>query len=127
MTLDEAIKHCEEVAFEQIEHAKSLKDSNKDKVIDVEENNCIQCANEHQRLAGWLKDYKRLLERESSNICIAIPKNATNEDAIRAVFPDSPISTEIINERKLIRIDLDNRFYQYFPLSWWNDKYRKEG
>ena len=42
MTLDEAIKHCEEVA-----------------------NKCdTECAKEHRQLAEWLKDYKRLLEQQ---------------------------------------------------------------
>lgn len=38
MTLDEAIKHAEEVG-----------------------NACDKCAKEHRQLAEWLKDYKRLL------------------------------------------------------------------
>lgn len=49
MTLEEAIIHCEEVADR----------------CDVTDGN-IKCANEHRQLAGWLRDYKRLLkERES--------------------------------------------------------------
>ena len=41
MTLDEAIKHTEEV-YEK------LKD------------NCPNCANEHKQLAEWIKDYKKI-------------------------------------------------------------------
>ena len=40
MTLDEAIKHCEEVAEEQ------------------EEKECLECAAEHRQLAEWLKELK---------------------------------------------------------------------
>lgn len=45
MTLDEAIKHCEEQAIKN------------------EKLNCINCAKEHKQLAEWLKDYKILKER----------------------------------------------------------------
>ena len=46
MTLEEAIKHCEEKEREQ-----AL-------------NGCFACAEEHRQLAKWLKDYKRLLEEK---------------------------------------------------------------
>lgn len=42
MTLDEAIRHAEEIA----------------------ESRCDECGREHRQLAEWLKDYKRLLEKE---------------------------------------------------------------
>lgn len=57
MTLDEVIRHAEEVAeaneclCEQIHPALQWKDYGK-------------CASEHRQLADWLKDYKRLLEHE---------------------------------------------------------------
>lgn len=46
MTLDEAIKHCKEVAIEY--EAKG---------------ECYECGKEHRQLAEWLEDYKRLKER----------------------------------------------------------------
>lgn len=45
MTLDEAIKHCEEKEKEQ-----AL-------------NGCFACAEEHKQLAEWLKELKTLKER----------------------------------------------------------------
>lgn len=48
MTLDEAIKHAEEVASRKFD----------DNV------HCIKCAEEHRQLAEWLKDYKRLKEQK---------------------------------------------------------------
>ena len=57
MTLDEAIKHTEEVAnanerlCETVRPAMQLSDYGK-------------CAEEHRQFAEWLKDYKRLLEQE---------------------------------------------------------------
>lgn len=46
MTLDEAIKHCEEKEKEQ-----AL-------------NGCFACAEEHKQLAEWLKELKRYREAD---------------------------------------------------------------
>ena len=60
MTLDEAIKHAEEVADEKKKEACNLF-----AVKNYEEaRECIWCEEEHQQLAEWLKDYKRFLEQE---------------------------------------------------------------
>ena len=58
MTLDEAIKHAEEVMVENLE---KTKDRNASDPIAI---NCFECADEHRQLAEWLKDYKRLLEQQ---------------------------------------------------------------
>ena len=67
MTLEEAIKHAEEVAEENQERANSniLTERNGTKFLyDGEEyKKCYKCAEEHRQLAEWLKDYKRLLEQ----------------------------------------------------------------
>ena len=52
MTLDEAIKHAEEVAIDQ-------------------DLCCSECAEEHRQLAEWLKDYKQLLEQQPSEDCVS--------------------------------------------------------
>ena len=66
MNLDEAIKHCEEVAEAQMARADALDeiplfgmDENDGKQIEA----CYKCAEEHRQLAEWLRDYKRLLEQ----------------------------------------------------------------
>ena len=59
MTLDEAIKHAEEVAEEKEKEGKLLYESEAAII------GCLKCAGEHRQLAEWLKDYKRLLEQES--------------------------------------------------------------
>ena len=70
MTLDEAIKHAEEVAEENENNAQIWHKQTKNRIVDFcdkaiqAENNCIKCAEEHRQLAEWLKDYKRLLEQE---------------------------------------------------------------
>ena len=53
MTLEEAIKHAEEVAEE---HTKYNRYGGFE--------GCDECAEEHRQLAEWLKDYKRLLEQQ---------------------------------------------------------------
>lgn len=54
MTLDEAIKHCEEKAEELEEEA--VKGCCDDTEI---MNNCIKCAEEHRQLAEWLRELKK--------------------------------------------------------------------
>lgn len=63
MTLDEAIKHCKEKAKELREKAPYINDSEYANVSAKDE--CLECANEHEQLAGWLEDYKRLLGEKS--------------------------------------------------------------
>lgn len=60
MTIEETIKHAEEVAEEQEKLAKRYDDAS-----GYTAKQCIKCADEHRQLAEWLKDYKRLLDQES--------------------------------------------------------------
>lgn len=73
MKLDEAIKHCEEVAEEKENHIKSVYETLDEErfLFAEEENECKKCAEEHKQLAEWLKDYKRLLEREPCEDCVS--------------------------------------------------------
>ena len=61
MTLDEAIKHAEEVAEIQGKYCPTPEG-----VVD----NHKKCAEEHRQIAEWLKDYNRLLEQELCEDCI---------------------------------------------------------
>lgn len=72
MTLDEAIKHAEEVAEYNDKKAydfKQLKDyGNPRSTITSGADNCIECADEHRQLAEWLKqlkEIKRILDAPS--------------------------------------------------------------
>lgn len=75
MTLDEAIKHADEVAEENqrvVDTGIVFDDVTIDmlycddtEVIEEHLANYQRCAEEHRQLAEWLKDYKRLLEQES--------------------------------------------------------------
>lgn len=59
MTIEEAIQHAEEVAEKNEWFDKNC----------LESMQCKKCAEEHRQLAAWLKDYKRLLEQESTDPC----------------------------------------------------------
>jgi len=66
MTIDEAIKHEEEVAKIQENNAKSYPRPDKNvKGSGKRYNTYLKCAEEHRQLAEWLKDYKRLLEQDT--------------------------------------------------------------
>lgn len=71
MTLDEAIKHAEEVAEEQDKLCKRYDDasgytrSHNEDIRTTNAKECVKCAEEHRQLAEWLRDYKRLKEQET--------------------------------------------------------------
>jgi hypothetical protein len=83
MTLDEAIKHSEEVAEGYEEDISkweyTLSEYRKRECVEQTTiprcekalNRCKQCASEHRQLAEWLRDYKRLLEQEPSGDLIS--------------------------------------------------------
>ncbi len=82
MKLEEAIKHCEEIAEEQEEKAKEYK-HNQDNLVRLyhsldapygedysKSNECLECANEHRQLSEWLKELKAYKEAdEKTNPC----------------------------------------------------------
>lgn len=57
MTLDEAIKHAEEVAEEK------RKDYERACAYNISSEGCLECAEEHRQLAEWLKELKTLREQ----------------------------------------------------------------
>lgn len=60
MTLEEAIKHAEEVAEENEKAFVTFSNPRYSNYGKADE--CKYCAEEHRQLAEWLKDYKRLLD-----------------------------------------------------------------
>ena len=123
MTLDEAIKHAEEVAekFESLHERYENMDEDR-LLFRVEENECKNCAKEHRQLAEWLKELKQLREQEPCED-IEIPNGATNEDMIKAMFPNIEIEG-IGGEIKCITAQNGT---SYFALDWWNAPYKKCG
>lgn len=68
MTLDEAIKHAEEVASKRetdTDWGMGNHFIDRSGVADV-----IECGKEHRQLAEWLKDYKRLKEKAEPEMVI---------------------------------------------------------
>lgn len=66
MTLEEAIKHCEEVAEKNEKKASWFwgKEGNPNY------ENCVECAEEHRQLAEWLKELKSFKEKdEAKAVC----------------------------------------------------------
>lgn len=64
MTLDEAIKHCEEVAHEQDMKSEFETDNQTYTMSEVEREKCKECAKEHRQLAEWLRELKAYREAE---------------------------------------------------------------
>ena len=56
LTLDEAIKHCEEKAKEQ--RIIAINSSYSETYIA----DCLECASDHEQLAAWLRELKTLRE-----------------------------------------------------------------
>ena len=91
IALDEAIHRCEEVAKENREDAEdALQRYNlvPNDITKQEHVRCKQCAAEYQQLVGWLKNYKRLLEREPCEDAIS------RQAAIDAIKKIHPVDTE---------------------------------
>lgn len=70
MTLGEAIKHCKEKAEELKNQYGELANKRPEPIEEQmrllqEKHDCLACANEHEQLAKWLEDYKRLLGEKS--------------------------------------------------------------
>ncbi len=123
MTLDEAIKHCQEVAEENqaIADACDYYGDNMAK--------CEKCADEHRQLAEWLKDYKRLLEQqpndetikylECNDIDVQKFTEAMKKQRLRVIKPnicDDCISRENTKQFLYERLDKlnDNELYDIF-------------
>ena len=62
MTIDEAIRRCEEIVKENQRRADTL--SYDQPLLD-----CVKCAEEHRQLAEWLKLLKRILDSGDCNEC----------------------------------------------------------
>lgn len=54
MTIDEAIKYCEEVAEENEKNAKSINN--------IYKKSCLECAKKYRQLAEWLRELKAYRE-----------------------------------------------------------------
>lgn len=64
MNIDEAIKHCEEVAYEQDMKAGFETDYQTYTMSEMERERCKECTSEHRQLAEWLKELKKLRKEQ---------------------------------------------------------------
>lgn len=73
LTLDEAIKHAKEVADMNYNDAEKF-DSN-DSVENYMKANCMECAEQHEKLAEWLEELKSYKEAEEQGLLVRLPAN----------------------------------------------------
>lgn len=66
MSIDEAIKHCEEVAEKNDKIADTFEETLKNKIA------CRECAKEHRQLAEWLRELKAYRKAEKK-IKVKVP------------------------------------------------------
>jgi len=59
MEIDEAIKHCEEVATKNEETIAYYTIQGDKEWLDECEKDCLECASEHRQLAEWLRELKK--------------------------------------------------------------------
>ncbi len=103
MTLDEAINHAEEVAEEQVKLCKRYDDasgysrSHNETIRVADAKKCEKCADEHEQLAEWLRDYRRLLDQQPCEDCVS--RQAVKDRMIKYGFhaPDMTI-TEFVED-----------------------------
>jgi len=65
LSLEEAIKHCEEVAEEQEKKARKKNDGTMSTRI-----KCEECANEHRQLAEWLRELRELRRNRIGRVSV---------------------------------------------------------
>lgn len=76
MTIDEAIKHCEEVAEKYDTELNLINCGISNESCD----NCLECASEHRQLAEWLKKLKAYEEAKEK---IELKAEKCPQDEIR--------------------------------------------
>lgn len=64
MTIDEAIKHCIEVAEKSEKTALRIGQQYEGTLLDRDAKECRRCAADHRQLAEWLRELKELRGRE---------------------------------------------------------------
>ena len=71
LTLDGAIKHAKEVADMNYNDAEKF-DSN-DSVENYMKANCMECAEQHEKLAEWLEELKSYKNEEEQGLLVRLP------------------------------------------------------
>lgn len=71
LTIEEAIKHAQEVADMNYNEAEKF-DPN-DSVENYMKANCMKCAEEHEQLAEWLEELKSYKDLEEQGLLVRLP------------------------------------------------------
>ena len=109
MTLDEAIKHAEEVSKEKENEAQDLEYSRLD--WRHEANQCSECSKEHRQLAEWLKELKQLRKQKKTGLWI---DNSHEGYAVNVLREDKDlICKELAKLLKLTRNQSDLKALRY--------------
>ena len=115
MTIDELIKHCEEVAEENEKSIVYYIIQGDKEGLDECEKDCIECAKEHRQLAKWLKElkaYREILANhrkiiESLYGCVIVEGYVDVVDRMNDVFmeanADDTIEEEILKAIRKVR------------------------
>lgn len=104
LTLDKAIKHAKEVADMNYNDAEKF-DSN-DSVENYMKDNCMECAEQHEKLAEWLEELKSYKDLEEQGLLVRLPCKVGN-----TVYVDSTILP--IEDMECYE-DIDNKIPSYF-------------
>lgn len=86
LTLEEAIKHCEEKAEEQDMKAGFETDNQTYTMSEAERERCKECAKEHRQLEEWLRELKAY--RDDCDYKTLKIKLENAEDIIRGLQED---------------------------------------
>ena len=143
MTLDEAIKHAEEVAKQNEEDAiiySNCKNHKKNlceiKLVENAEKRCCKCAEEHRQLAEWLKELKQLREQTRWTPCSKKPPEPFKPVFIQDFCGDYDLARYIPPRIKPQKYpngywgEIDSVDYDYFDVEAWYplpEEYHPEG
>lgn len=113
MTLDEAIKHAEEVAKKQENNAKNYPRPDKSvKGSGKKYNAYLKCAEEHRQLAEWLKELKQLKEQvsnsEKPNKWVSVLDQLPEKEGLYIVTREYPWGSAIVDTSYWFKSKLDN-------------------
>ena len=104
LTLEDAIDHAKEVADMNYNDAEKF-DSN-DSVENYMKANCMECAEQHEKLAEWLEELKSYKNEEEQGLLVRLPCKVGD-----IVYIDSEILP--IEDMECYE-DIDNKIPSYF-------------
>ena len=99
MTINEAIKHCEEVAWEFDKKAMCVEEAYQT----AEQQNCEQCAADHRQLADWLRELQELREKHWDECRLIAHYDNDLKEVIKLTGTTIETALENLDAKDLIR------------------------